>query len=268
MMAAQKISLEKVTASITLPLPSGVKLTVKKEDKVKEGQVIARRKTSSQVKSYHLSKLIDASPKKTINCLVVKIGDRVKEGDLVAEKKGMLGKGERFVAPIDGVLDSLSEEGILKIKKEIAEKEVKAPFSGRVTAASSSSVSLSFASTEIKGSWGSGNKATGYLTVIEGEKDDLFCLDGTCQDQVIALQGELSKGLWYKATSLKAEGFVVGGLKGEFLIKEIEEDEEAIPVVILGIDGKINQEIWGELKKAKGKTVLIDGHQKQLLIPH
>ncbi|NIT03327.1 hypothetical protein GTO10_00035 [Candidatus Saccharibacteria bacterium] len=179
-----------------------------------------------------------------------------------------MGKKERFVAPIDGVLDSLSEEGILRIKKEIAGKEIKAPFGGRVDAASSGSVGLAFASAEMKGSWGSGNKATGYLIVIEKEEGDLFSLDGTCEEQIVALPGELTKGLWYKAISLGAAGFIAGDLKSKPLLKEIEEDSEAVPVIILGIDGRISQEFWAELKKAKGKMVLIDGQQKRVLIPH
>jgi len=266
-MVAQKVSLEKVTASITLPLSSGVKPQVKKDQKVKEGQVIAQRKAASQTKSYHLSKLISVSPKKAIKYLVKKLGQEVKRGELVAQKKSLMGKREKFVSPVNGFLDSLTEEGVLRIKKEIAEEEVKAPFDGRVSAVSSNSVSLSFASMEIKGSWGSGNKATGYLTVIEGKDNDLFSLDSTCQQQIITLQEKLSKGLWYKATSLGAIGFVAGELKEKSLIKEIEEDEDAVPVVILGIDGKISQEIWGELKKVNGKMALIDGQEKRLLIP-
>jgi len=266
-MAAQKVSLEKVTASMTLPLPPGVKLQVKKDQKVKEGQVIAQRKASSQTKSYHLSKLIGVSPKKAIKCLEKKLGQEIKQGDLVAQKKGLFGKSERFVAPLDGILDSLTEDGILRIRKEIPAEEIKAPFAGRVSAVSSGSVSLSFAALEIKGSWGGGKKTTGYLMIIEGEDYDLFSLDSTCQEQIIVLKGKLPKGLWYKAISLKAVGFVAGGLTEKPLQKEIEEGDDSLPVVILGEDDKISQEIWGELKKSNGRMALIDGQQKRLLIP-
>ena len=267
-MTAPKPSFEKVTASMTLPLPSGVELKVKKGQKLEEGQVIARRKASSQIKSYHLSKLIGASPKRAIKSLVKKLGEEVKEGDLVAQKKSLLGKGERFIAPVSGILDSLTEEGVLRIRREVPEKEVKAPFAGIISEASASSVSLSFAALEIKGSWGGGKKVTGYLTIIEGEEGDLFALDGTCEKQIIALQGELPKGLWYKAVSLGAVGFVAGGIRRKSLKKEIEEEEDSLPVVILGEDDKIREEIWQELRKAKGKMVLVDGHQKRVLVPH
>lgn len=265
-MTAQKVSFEKVTASMTLPLSSGLKLEVKKDQKVKEGQIIAQRKASSQTKNYHLSKLIGVSPKKAINYLEKKLGQEVKQGDLIAQKKGLFGKSEEFIAPIDGVLDSLTEDGILRIRRGIPKEEIKVPFTGRVSATTSGSVSLSFAAVEIRGSWGGGKKATGYLMVIEGEDYDLFSLDGTCQEQVIVLKGELPKGLWHKAISLGAIGFVAGGLAEKSLQKEIEEEDDSLPVVVLGIDGKINQEIWGELKKANGKMALIDGQQKRLLL--
>ncbi len=266
MKAAPKVSLEKVTASVTLPFPDGVKLQVKKDQKVKEGEVIGNRKASFQSKSYHLSKLIDVPPKKVLKYLEKKLGQKVKQGELVAQKKVLLGKIEKFVAPINGVLDSLTEDGILRIKKEFAEKEMKTPFTGRVSAVTSDSVSLSFAAIEIKGSWGEGKKATGYLKVIEGEDYDLFSLDGTCQEQIIVLREKLPKGLWYKAVSLGAVGFIAGGLAEESLQKEIEEEEDSLPMVVLGLDGKISQEIWEELKKAQGKMVLIDGQQKRVLI--
>lgn len=267
MKAAQKVNLEKVTASMTLPFPSGIKLQVKKGQKVKEGQIIGQRKASFRTKSYHLSKLIDVSPKKAIKYLEKKLGQTIKQGELVAQKKSLFGKTNRFVAPLDGILDSLSEEGILRIRKEIPEKEVKAPFSGIVSVVSSGSVSLSFAALEIKGNWGKGNKTTGFLMIIKEEDYDLFSLNGTCQEQIVVLKGKLPKGLWYKAVSLGAVGFVVGGLTEKFLQKEIEEGDNSLPTVILGEGDKINQEIWEELKKVNGRMALIDGQQKRLLIP-
>lgn len=266
-MAAQKVSLEKVTASMTLPIPSGVRLQVKKDQKVKEGQIIAKRKASSQTKSYHLSKLIGVSPKKALKFLEKKLGQKVKQGELVAQKKSFLGKSEKFIAPLNGILDSLTEDGILRIKKELAEEEIKAPFTGRVSATTPNSVSFSFAAMEIKGNWGGGKKATGYLMVIEGEDYDLFSLDGTCQEQIVVLRGKLPKGLWHKAISLGAVGFIAGSLADKSLQKEIEEEDDSLPVVVLGLDDKISQEIWGELKKANGQMAFIDGEEKRLLIP-
>jgi len=265
-MTAQKVSLEKVTASITIPLPSGGNLKIDKNQKIKEGQLIIQRKASSQTKNYHLAKLIGVSPKKTVQFLVKKLGQKVKGGELVAQKKSFFGKSEKFVAPTGGVLDSLTEEGVLRIRREIPEKEVKAPFSGMVTDISSDSASLSFAATEIGGYWGKGSKAIGYLLIIEGEKHDLFSLDNSCQKQIITLQGELSKGLWYKAASLGAVGFVAGSL-AEGLVKEIKGRDDSLPVVVFGENGKIIQEVWQELRKAAGQMVLIDGQQKRLLIP-
>lgn len=267
METAPKVSLEKVTASITLSLFPGVKLKVNKNQKTQEGQVIAQRKASSQVKSYHLAKLIEVPPSKAIKFLIKKLGQKVEEGELVAQKKSFLGSDERFIAPISGTLDSLTDDGVLKIKREISEKEIKSPFAGIISEISQNSVSLSFAALEIKGSWGDGGKATGYLFVIEDEGDDLLSLDGSFQKQIVTLQGSFSKGLWYKAASLGAVGFVAGSLARESLKKLIEKEEDSLPLVILGEDDRISQEIWKELKKASGRMILIDGKQKRILIP-
>ncbi|OGV89967.1 hypothetical protein A2Z41_02995 [Microgenomates group bacterium RBG_19FT_COMBO_39_10] len=266
-MTAPKVSLEKVTASVTLPLPSGADLKVSKDQKVKEGQLIAERKASFQTKSYHLHKLISVSPKKAMKCLVKKLGEEIKQGELIAQKQGLLGKGEKFMAPLDGILDSLTEDGVLRIKKEVVEEKLKAPFDSRVSALSPDSVGLSFVALEIKGAWGKGGKATGYLMVIDDEDYDLFSLDTSCRQQIMALQGKLPKGLWYKGTSLGLAGFIVGGFVEKSLIKEIEEDDDILPIVILGENDKINEEIWKELKDTNGKMILIDGQQKRVLIP-
>jgi hypothetical protein len=266
-MTAQKVSWEKVTASLKLPLFSGAKLKVKKGELVKEGEIIAQQKASPQTKKYHLDKLLGVSPAKVMPLLVKAIGESVKEEEVVAEKKGLLGKKEKFIAPINGVLDSLSDEGVLAIRPEIEEKKIEAPFKSRVKELTSNSVTLVFASIEIKGSWGAGNKAQGFLTVLQEEKEDLLSLDGTaCREQILGFQGELSRGWWFKGISLGAKGFLAGGLDRS-LIKEIEEEEENIPVVILGLDGKIEAGVWSELKKSQGKRILIDGLEKRVLIP-
>lgn len=267
MKTVPKASLEKATSLITLPLASGVKLKVSKNQKVQEGQVIAQRKASSQVKSYHLAKLIEVPPSKAIEFLVKKIGQKVKEGELVARKKNFLKPDERFIAPINGTLDSLTDDGILRIRKEISEKEMKAPFSGRVTEISQSSIGLSFAAFEAKGSWGSGKRVIGYLFIAEGEDQGLFSLSDSYKKRIIAFQGNLSKGLWFKAASLGALGFIISGSIEESLKRMIETEEDSLSLVILGEDDKINQEIWKELKKADGGAILVDGKQKRILIP-
>lgn len=266
-MTAPKVNLEKVTALVTLPLPEGVDLKVSEDQKVKEGDLIAERKASFQTKSYHLHKLISVSPKKAMDSLVKKLGEAVKQGEVVAQKQGLLGKSEKFLAPLDGVLDSLTEEGVLRIKKEVLAEKLKAPFDSRISALSKESVGLSFAALEIKGTWGQGNKATGYLMVIEDEDYDLFSLDNACREQIMAFQGKLPKGLWYKGTSLGVAGFLAAGLVEKSLIKEIEEDEEVLPIVIFGESDKMDEEIWKGLKQANGKMILIDGQQKRVLIP-
>lgn len=218
-------------------------------------------KKEPAVKEYDLVQILGVPPKKAIKCLVKGLGQKIKKGELVATKRGVL-KKRNFFSPIEGILDSLTEEGILRIKIPTKKKvKIKPPFSEETN--------------EIKGNWGKGETALGELFCLEKEAV-IFNLKGEHQDQILALSGRLNRGLWHKAESIGIKGIICGGLPDEEFSKEVEKEvlmaggEEksiALPLVVLGKKGEIPQEIWQVLKKNQGKKIFMEGDNRRILIP-
>lgn len=219
-------------------------------------------KTQSTVKQYDLVGILRASPKEVVKCLVKSLGQKVKKGELVACKKGFF-KKQSFFAPIEGTLDSLTEEGILRIKISTPQKaKIKPPFSEEEA-------------TQMKGEWGKGGQALGELFCLEKEAR-IFNLKGKHQDQILALFGRLNRGLWHKAKSIGIKGIICGGLPDKNFGNEVEKEvllvggkkkDIALPLVVLGEKGEIPQDIWQVLVKNQGKKVWIEGDQHRVLIP-
>jgi len=218
-------------------------------------------KKEPTVKEYDLGQILQVKPQKAIKYLVKGLGQKVKRGELIASKKGFL-KKRNFFAPIEGTLDSLTEEGILRIKIPTKKRvKVKLPFPKQAG--------------EIKGNWGKGGQALGELFCLE-EKAALFNLKGKHQDQILALAGKLNRGLWHKAKGVGVKGIICGELPDEEFAKEIgrevllvgrEEKSIALPLVVLGEKGKIPENVWQVLKKNQGNKVFIEGDNNRVLIP-
>lgn len=219
-------------------------------------------KIQPTVLEYDLVEILQVPPEKVIKCLLKGLGQEVKRGELVASKKGLF-KKRSFFAPVEGILDSLTEEGILRIKI-ITKKRVKTkpPFPDQETI-------------KIKGNWGKGSQALGELFCLEKEAA-IFNLKGEHGDQILALAGRLNRGLWHKAKSIGIKGIICGELPDKEFGKEIEKevllagDEQrsiAIPLVVLGEKGIIFKDIWQVLKENQGKKIWIEGENRRVLIP-
>jgi len=220
------------------------------------------------VNEYDLGQILQVKPQKAIKYLVKGLGQKVKRGELIASKKGFL-KKRNFFAPIEGILDSLTEEGILRIKAPTKKKVKVKP------ARPAGGLPFPKQAGEIKGNWGKGGQALGELFCLE-EKAALFNLKGKHQDQILALAGKLNRGLWHKAKGVGVKGIICGELPDEEFAKEIEKEvllvgrEEksiALPLVVLGEKGKISEKVWQTLKKNQGKKVFIEGDNNRVLIP-
>lgn len=219
-------------------------------------------KKKPAILEYDLAGALQVPAKKVMKCLVKSLGEKVKRGELVAQNKRLLRK-KSFFAPVEGILDSLTEEGILRIKIPVKKKiKTKPPFPDQETI-------------EIKGNWGKGGQALGELFCLEKETA-IFNLKRKHQGQILALAGKLNRGLWHKAKGVGIKGIICGGLPDEEFGKQIEKEvllidgEEkriALPAVVLGEKGKIPQEIWQVLEKNQGKKIAIEGDNRRVLIP-
>jgi hypothetical protein len=215
-------------------------------------------------KQYSLAKELGVPPKKVANYLQKALGQKVKKGEVIAFKKGLLGKKE-ILSPVTGVLDSLTDQGVLKVKVNQAKKAKRAP--AKTTAAPKGQ--------KIKGQWGKGQQVRGKLNCFS-EKITVLDLNDDYQGQILALAEVISQGLWHKAKCLGAAGIICGRLpdddfsqqvQKEYLIVNGQQKDIGLSVVVLGNDGQISQDDWSLLRANQGKEIILFGDQKIVLIP-
>lgn len=241
-------------------------------------QIVAKGEKVT-LKELNLAKALGVSGKKVINLLVKNLGSEVVKGELIAKRGGVFGK-KQFISPTEGTLESLSEEGVLKIKVAQKMYEIKTPLAGRVTSVNKKEIEVSFPAVKIVGVWGAGGEAFGRLILV-GSKEGgatIFDLKESFKEGIVAFSGPLALGFWHKATSLAVAGIVCGKLPNEQFGKRLEkevlrvlgyEKRIAPPLLVVGEEkvGKVREEIWQALVDAKEKMVVIKGEEKCLLIP-
>ena len=127
---------------------------------------------------------------------------------------------------------------------------------------------------EKKGNWGKGDQAIGELFCLE--KAEIFDLGGRHQDQILALEGRLNRGLWHKAGSIGIRGIICGGLPDKEFAKEVGKEVLRVngkvrkitpPLVVLGEKGRIPGDVWQVLIRNQGKKIVIEGDNCRVLIP-
>ncbi|HUS52177.1 MAG TPA: hypothetical protein VMX77_01780 [Candidatus Bathyarchaeia archaeon] len=278
MNSLKKAYLEETTATFSLPIPPGGQISVKKGASVSAGQVVAKGKRAV-VKRIDLVKTLGVAPKKVLDVLVKSLGSEVAKGEVIAKTKTFL-KTKELVSPIAGVLESLSETGVLKIKMVEDEFEVKAPLAGKIIVVGEGRVEVSFAARKIAGIWGAGGEAFGILATLGSPQKEVtvFDLKESFKEKIVAFSGKLTHGFWHKAVSCGVAGLVCGSLPNEEFGAKLEGDsllvpggqeELVLPLVVAGSgqEGPIKDEIWQMLIRSQEKTVVIKGKEKSLLVP-
>lgn len=270
--------LETTTATFSLSIPSGGKAVVKKGSQVATGQTIAKGEEVT-LKEYNLAEALGVPGKKAISLLVKNLGSKVAKGELIAKRGGVFGK-KQLICPTDGTLESLSEEGVLKLRVAERKYEIKTPLAGRVTTVNKNEIEISFPAVKVVGVWGAGGQAFGRLILL-GSQDEgatVFDLKGGSKGAVVAFSGLLTLGFWHKAVSINVAGLVCGKLPNEQFGRRLEKEfllilghktRIAPPLLIVGEgeEGRVREEIWQALADAGQKLVVIKGEEKCLLIP-
>lgn len=254
-----------VTASFSFQIPKDYQLKIKKGDVVSQGDLMAIGKQPEEIREYRLAKQLNISFKRLFGCLLKKPGEPIKEGELIVEKKNPFGKTKaKFVAPITGVFDSLTEEGILRLKLPSERKEIKAPLTGQISTVFKNKIEITFAAQEIKADWGTGSSRIGTLVCLEKQKATLFDLTSDFKDKIVIIGGSFNSGFWHKAVSLGISGVVAASLTDKNLRDTIQQEE--LPTLLYE-EKAFPLQIWQIFQKSEGQKVLIEGEKKRILLP-
>jgi hypothetical protein len=257
--ASPKIESEKATFKISLS--SGTKVTCQEGEKFKEGEVLGQLIQKGEVKEYNLAKILKVSPKKVKKFLLCSLGNKVNQDQIIGEKKGFFGS-QLFRSPVSGIIDALTETGILKIRLAGEKIDIPMPVTGEVKEKTEKEIVIEFPALVLKGEISFGGEEWGSLQLIGDQKKkiDLADLNREVKDGILVMAGSVPQALIHKTEALGGLGIVAG---------EVDEEEvdDLVVLVAGGKEGKIPEKIWEELSSHQGEKVFLSGKKKELVIP-
>jgi hypothetical protein len=248
----------------TISFPKNSEILVKEKEEVKKDELLLRY-LEEEFFEYDLSASLNLPAKQISRFLAVGPKSKIKKGQIIASKKSLFGRLAEITSPVDGEIDSVSAEGILKIKTRSEKKEIRAPFAAKISEIGDIFLILEFEGQTLTAEKGFGKDVCGPLFLLTEEREketEIARLTTEQKDKIILLPGKVSQGLFHKAEALGIKGIIAGGL----------DDQMAgggqISILCFGAkDDQVPIAIWQDLIKNKDNPVCLYGQEKILAIP-
>ncbi len=253
--------IESGKSTFKISLSSEAKINCRKGDKLEEDEDLGQFVPKGEIKEYDLVKILKTNPKKVKKCLLLSLGSKVEQDQLLGEKKGLFGTNY-FRSPVGGIIDALTENGVLKIRLTGEKIDIPMPVAGEIKEITTETVVIEFPALILKGEDGFGGEEWGRLQMVGDNKKkiDLGDLDREAKGGILVVAGNIPQALLHKTEALGGVGVIAGKT----------DDGEAEDLIILtagGKEGKISEKIWKELSEHQGEKVFISGEKKELVIP-
>ncbi len=239
-------------------LPLQGEVLVKKGDKVKAEDIVARTELPGNVHPVNVAGLLSVPPEDVPQLMLKKPGDPVKKGEPIAMSKSFFGLFKTTVtAPIDGVIESVSNiTGQVILREPPIPVEVNAYIDGVVTEIfEREGVVVETKASLVQGIFGIGEERIGILHVIADSPSFVVDEDVIKEEhkgKVLIGGAFVTSGALKKAAKIGVKGIVVGGIDDKNLRDFLGYD---IGVAITGNEGKgitlIITEGFGKLDMAK-----------------
>ncbi|MBL7107682.1 MAG: hypothetical protein ISS38_00025 [Candidatus Cloacimonetes bacterium] len=239
-----------------LPLKGNV--VVKKDDKVKADDVVARTDLPGDVTSLNVGTKLGVQPSDVPGKMLKKLGDKIKKGEVIALSKAFFGLFKsKVISPFDGTIENISSiTGQVLLREPPVPIEIKAFIDGIISKVyENEGVEIENKSAYVQGIFGIGGEITGEIKVaVKFPKDALTpdLIDDSFQDKIIIGGSFVTFSAIQKALKVKAKGIVVGGIDDKDLKEFLGFD---IGVAITGHENKgitlVITEGFGSIKMAE-----------------
>ncbi len=265
-----------ITKKRILPLKGEV--IVKKGDKVKPDDVVARTHLPGPVEPMNVANILGIPPEDIHECMVKQKGDAINEGDIIARTKGFLGLkifSSECKSKIKGTVESVSNiTGQVLLRGEPMPVEVKAYVTGEVVEVfENEGVAVSTWSSFVQGIFGIGGETHGEIKIVVDSNDTVLTdkqIDESCKGKVIVGGSMVTADAIKQAIKIKAAGIIIGGFDDkdlrDFLGYDIGvaitgSEEIGITLVVTEGFGQINmaQKTFDLLKRHEGQLACING---------
>lgn len=211
----------KVTANTIVikerKLPLKGDILVKKGDRVKAADIVARTYLPGNVESINIANRFSLPPSDVRDVMVVKEGDAVEKGQIVARNKGMFGLFKtELEAPVTGTIESISEiTGQIMLREPPLPVQVNAYVDGIVyDVIPEEGVIVETKGAFIQGIFGIGGEIQGEIkVVVDSNKQELTpeLLTEECRGKIVIGGSLVTNATLAKAIEVGAVAVVAGG---------------------------------------------------------
>jgi hypothetical protein len=263
-----------VTKKRILPLKGDVLL--KKGDKVKPDDVVARTFLPGNVEPVNVANILGIPPEDIMHHMLKKEGARVKEGEVIAKSKSFFGLfSSECKTKIEGNIENISSiTGQVLIRGNPIPVEIKAYLEGEIVEIfEKEGVAVSTWGSFVQGIFGIGGETHGEIKIVSKNPTEILTdkeIDSGCTGKVIVGGSLVTSDAIKKAVSVKARGIVVGGFDDKDLrdflgydlgVAITGSEELGITLVVTEGFGQINmaERTFNLLKSKEGQMACING---------
>ncbi len=257
-----------------LPLPGDV--MVKKGDKVKSDDIVARTNLPGKVHSVNVINRLAILPNDLRKNMLKKEGDSVVKDEPIAETSPFIKMFKSIcLSPITGIIESISDiTGQVLLREPPKPVQISAYIDGRVVETiEKEGVVIETNATFIQGIFGIGGETTGELQVIVNAPDNIIKPEDIKEehrDKIIAGGSIIYSDAIRRALDIGVRGIVVGGIRDKDINELLGYDlgvaitgSEDINITIIITEGfgqiKMAQKTFDMLKRREGSVASING---------
>ncbi len=222
-----------------LPLKGTV--VVKKGDKVKADDVVARTDLPGEVVPINVANKLGIPPGDVPRKMVKQAGDKIEKGEIIASSKTLFGLFRSNVtSPVKGTVENISSiTGQVLLREPPIPIEIKAFIDGIVSKVyENEGVEIENKSAYVQGIFGIGGEITGEIKMAVKSPDGILTsdfIDESFQDKIIVGGSIVTLPVIKKAIDVKAKGIIVAGIDDKDLKELLGFD---IGVAITGHEDK------------------------------
>jgi hypothetical protein len=267
---------EKILVTKNRILPLKGEVIVKKGDRVKPDDVVARTHLPGTVEPVNVANILGLPPEDISEAMLKKQGDPVKEGELIARSKSFFGlfKSE-CKAKISGTVESISHvTGQVLLRGAPIPVEVKAYVTGEVVDIfEKEGVAISTWGSFIQGIFGIGGETHGEIKIVVPDNTAILTdklINESCKGKVIVGGSMVTADAIKMAAKVGAAGIVTGGFDDKDLrdflgydlgVAITGSEEIGISLIVTEGFGQINmaQKTFDLLRSKEGKLACING---------
>lgn len=251
---------------LPIELPEGFTLLVVESERVKIGQIIARKEAPKDV-SVNIMQSLNLSRSQAKKVLKKSPGERINPGDVIAVKKNFIGKVKSSITShVSGIIIRYERDtGDLVVRTDVESSslELISPVAGTVTLCNNREIVIDTDDAFVSGGVVLGETGEGQLYILKEtfEKDldnTLYYLDNRAADKIVLVKN-LTRDLIIKGESIGVKGFIGTAMANED-ISYLEQKNITIPIL------EIADELVTKLNSWENRKIMIEVKSKAIIL--